>query len=366
MATTSYGTNHPLAVKLWSKLLYHEAIKKTYAGRFMGTSDSSLIQLKNDLKKSAGDRIRVGLRMALAGDGIQGDSTLEGNEEALVTYSDSVFVDQLRHAVRSSGKMSEQRVLFDIRTEARNGLSDWWAERIDASFFNQIAGATAVSDTRYTGNQATIAPTASTSIMIAAGAIGGLEVSLSATTTQMLKFVDLDRAVTQAKTMTPMIRPLKVDGEDKYVAFLHPNQVLHLRRDASTAGNFIDLAKAQLQGGRIKDNPLYTGALGEYNNIVLHEAFRIPTASGAALGTDAAGHVSTVSDFRRAVLCGAQAAIMAIGQDGEPNKMRWAEEEFDYENQFGVSAGMIFGIKKAVFNSQDFGTIVISSYAPVA
>ena len=29
----------------------------------------------------------------------------------------------------------------------------------------------------------------------------------------------------------------------------------------------------------------------------------------------------------------------------------------------GVSGGMIFGVKKAVFNSADFGTIVLSSYA---
>jgi hypothetical protein len=34
------------------------------------------------------------------------------------------------------------------------GLQDWWADRLDTSFFNQIGGNTAQSDTRYTGNQA--------------------------------------------------------------------------------------------------------------------------------------------------------------------------------------------------------------------
>ena len=34
------------------------------------------------------------------------------------------------------------------------------------------------------------------------------------------------------------------------------------------------------------------------------------------------------------------------------------------ENQLGVSAGLIFGLKKMVFNSKDFATIVVSSYAP--
>ena len=29
MATTEYGVNHPLAVKLWSKKLFHEVMKET-------------------------------------------------------------------------------------------------------------------------------------------------------------------------------------------------------------------------------------------------------------------------------------------------------------------------------------------------
>lgn len=33
------------------------------------------------------------------------------------------------------------------------------------------------------------------------------------------------------------------------------------------------------------------------------------------------------------------------------------------ENELGVSAGLIFGMKKAVFNSADFATVVLSSYA---
>lgn len=32
-------------------------------------------------------------------------------------------------------------------------------------------------------------------------------------------------------------------------------------------------------------------------------------------------------------------------------------------NKLGVSAGMIFGLKKAVFNSVDYATIGISTYA---
>lgn len=97
----------------------------------MGKTTSSLVYIKDETSKSAGDRVTCGLRMQLSGDGIQGDATLEGNEEALATYSDNIFIDQLRHAVRSGGKMSEQRVPFDVRAEAMDGLADWWSDRID-------------------------------------------------------------------------------------------------------------------------------------------------------------------------------------------------------------------------------------------
>jgi len=36
---------------------------------------------------------------------------------------------------------------------------------------------------------------------------------------------------------------------------------------------------------------------------------------------------------------------------------------FDYDRQFGVSVQTIIGAKKMQFNSKDFGTIVMSTYA---
>ena len=119
MADTSYGVNNPLAVKIWSRKLLHEALRQTWFSKFIGSGSDALCYMKNDLEKGPGDRIRVGLRMLLTGAGIQGDNTLEGEEEALVTYTDDLLIDQLRHAVRSAGKMSEQRVPFSVREEAR-------------------------------------------------------------------------------------------------------------------------------------------------------------------------------------------------------------------------------------------------------
>jgi len=360
MAATSYGVNHPLAVKLWSRKLFHEMIGQSYVGKFIGTSDTSLIQMKTETKKGPGDKITFGLRNLLQGDGVEGDDGLEGNEEALVTYNDAVTINQLRHAVRSAGRMSEQRVPFSVREEARDGLQDWWIERIETSMANQLTGNTGETRTKYTGMQATIAPT-----RMLIGSVAGenaLEASLSATTTNAIKLKDLDNAVAIAKVRNaagnPRIRPVVVGGKKMYVCFLHPFQILQLRKDASTAGNFYDLNKAMLQGGKISDNPIVSGASFIYNNVIVHEWDYLPTVPDAlAPGGDG-------TSYRRGVFCGAQAAVCAYGQDNKPNKMSWDEELFDYGNQLGVAAGCIMGFKKTVFNSVDFGTIVLSGYAP--
>lgn len=348
MANTSYGLNHPLAVKLWAKKLFHEALKTTWAYKFMGTDQNAVIQVKEDLRKDAGDRIRVGLRMLLAGDGVQGDGTLEGNEEALTTYFDDLFIDQLRHAVRSEGKMSEQRVPFSVREESRMGLQDWWAERIDASFMNQLSGNHTQSDTRYTGNQAVITADASHLVF---PTDHSTETSLTVGDTFTTNLID--KCVTTAKTLSPQIRPVRISGGDYFVMFLHPYQVYDLRQTAATAGSWADIQKAAMQGGQITNSPIFTGALGMWNSVILHESTRCPE------GVSASGAIAT----KRAVFAGAQASCMAFGRNSGPERMSWVEEKFDYGNQLGVSAGMIYGLKKSRFNSLDFATIAVPTAA---
>ncbi len=347
MASTSYGVNDPLAVKLYSKRLIREALKSTFIGKFTGKEDTSLIQVKDETSKGAGDKITFGLRMQLTGDGVAGDGTLEGNEEALVTYADSITINQLRHAVRSAGKMSEQRVPFSVREEAMSGLRDWWAGRLDTWFANQITGYTPQVDTRYTGLVSPIAPT--TAQLLIQGQT--VESSISSGDTFTLGLID--RAVTLAKTLTPVIRPVMVSGKPMFVAFLHPYQVRSMRTSTST-GQWLDIQKAAMTGGDVDDNPIFSGALGVYNNVILHEWTRLPAAveSGAAK-----------ANTRRAVMCGAQAAVMATGQGNGTDNPNWYEQLFDYGNQLGVAGGMIAALKKTVFNSADFGTIVMSSYA---
>lgn len=349
MATTHYGVNDAEAVKLWSRRLAREVLKQTFIQRFIGEDDNSVIQIKTDTNKGAGDRIRTILRMQLSGDGVQGDSTLEGNEESLTTYTDDLIINQLRHAVRSAGKMSEQRIPFSVRQEAMNGLKDWWADRWDTWFFNQVCGNNAQTDTRYTGNNATAAPDSSHHVWI-----NGTD-DQSLTSGHVFDLSILDAARETAITASPQIRPIKIMGGDYYVAFLHPYQVYDMRT-STTTGQWLDIQKAAMQGGEITKNPIFTGALGMYNGIVLHESTRV------TLGVNSST-AAAVANTRRAVLCGAQACTAGFGQGHSFGNHDWYEELFDFGNQLGVKAGCIGGLKKSRYNSADFATVVMSSYA---
>ena len=355
MATTAYPLNHPLAVKLWSKMLYHEALKSTPVGQFIGTDSDSVVMSKDDFKKSAGDRLRVGLRMQLTGAGVSGDSTLEGQEESLTTYSDDLFIDQLRHAVRSDGKMSEQRVPFSVREEAMSGLRDWWADRMDTAFFNHIAGNTGVTDLKYSGSNLTVAPstTSGNTRIIYGPDDETTENSLSAASaSNNFQLTLIDEAMTLAQTATPVLRPAKLpDGRRRFVMFLHPYQAYSLKTDATANRvTWYDANKAKVQGGELDNSIFGGGPLGEYNGVLLFVNTRVPLAT-------------SMTTVRRAIFCGAQAAAIGTGRDNAPERMAWFEERFDYGSQLGVSAGMIWGLKKTIFNGIDFGTIVVSTHA---
>jgi N4-gp56 family major capsid protein len=356
MAKTEFGVNDPLSNKLWSKTLLSEAVEESYIGRFIGKSKDSLIYRQDELSKNAGDRIRIGLRMRLDGDGVQGDAPVEGYEEDLTRYYDDLLINQLRHGTRSAGQMSEQRVPYDMRAEGKDALKEWWTDRFDTAFFNQICGYTPQTDTKYTGNNAALSATSTHIIRVGNG---GDDASLSNAADNKFTLSVVDACVALAPTLhqlngEPMIRPIMLGGEKKYVMFLHDYQVRDMRT-STTTGQWLDIQKAATSGGERYKSDIFTGAIGEYNGVILHKATRV-TPGVANAGT-------TVANTRRAVFCGAQSATIAFGSRNGIDKMTWKEEYFDYENQLGIVAGAIFGLKKMQFNSKDFGTIIVPTYA---
>ena len=353
MATTDFGTNDAQTVTLWSTVTFREALKKTLFNKFLGKDKAAIIQRLTELDKNAGDTINYDLLMQMTGDGVKGDNRQKGNEEALQYYQDSLVIDQLRNA-HAFKRMSQQRTIHNMRTDAKTNLADWFAGKYDSYMFRYLCG-----DTTINHAQAGLAPDSDHYILAGdvakTGTIATDEASLG--TNDQISLAVLDYAKESAQTLTPPIKPAMVNGEEYYVVVLHPYSVTDLRLNVagSTYTTWQDIQ--QFANKRGLTNPIFTGALGVYNGMILFESTRIYTPR---------------SNVRRNLFLGAQAGTFAIGNAygaveqrrvGKGNLMSWYEDNDDYGNEQGIAVGQIFGMKKARFNSKDFGVIALSSYA---
>jgi len=354
MSMTEFALSDALAVQRWSTSLAYEAAKKSYFSKFIGTGKDSLIMVKDELHKGAAEKITFGLRMKLDHPGIEGDSVIEGHatgEEALTFHSDYVFIDQLRKSTKSKGKMSEQRVPYNLRKEGRDALSTWWAEEMDEEFMMYLAGARGINadfhqGTSWTG-RANNTLTAPDSAHIYYGGDATSKASLVAGDT--LDLGDIERLVALAETTDPMIQPFMVDGEKKFVMIMHTFQAYALRI-STTTNDWMDIRKATDRGAGAK---MYTNSLGEYADVIMHKHRNVIRFDDYGAGSDVAA--------ARSLFLGAQAGVIAYGQDSGKGRYNWNEEKDDRGNALAVTAGTIFGIKKTRFNSADFGVIAFDA-----
>lgn len=355
MATTSYPVNDAMAVKTWSRRVAWETLKSTAIAPLIGSDENSIIVRKDEMNRGPGDQVTCTLFTTPEGDGFSEGERVEGNAESLTNYTDSLVINELGHAVgvRSRNTIDQQRVPFDLRAQANRGLRDWWKDRMSESFFKQVCGYTAETITKRTGMQAPTAPTSGRVIRQ-----GGHANDQSITSADTFTLDLIDKAKEIAETADVPVRPIMMGGEEMYVIYIHPYQVTSLRTNTST-GQWQDLQKAAMMGGQVSDNPIWRGSLGMYNNVIIRKAFDV--TQGVNSSTSAA-----VTTVRRAVLLGASAAYVAFGQRHGEGRFRMNEELLDHKRELEVSAWSVWGLKKCVYNSQDYGVVTIPTYAVAA
>ncbi len=323
-ATTTITTN--MVQKAWAKDLMKEAAKEDFFAKFKGTTSGAIIQVKTELKKDKGDKITIPLVMQLTGNGISGDSTLEGNEEKLTFMDMAVTVNQIRNAVRLEGNMEEQKTALNLRSAAKDALKEWLVEKIQKDTFAALTGTPTTNRIVYGGS---------------ATSVGAL------TTTDTFTANLISVARRKALKASPKFKPVKVDGKEYFVMIIDSYQARDLKNDAK----WLDAQKFAANRG--SDNPIFTGMLGIYDGVVLHEHDDVVATLDGASGIRV-GH---------ALLLGCQAGIEGIAQETS-----WHEKGFDYDNQVGFSTGMIYGIAKSVFTpsggaAADFATIQVATAA---
>lgn len=353
----------------WSKDLMADVMRDVEnAMQFVGEEPNNIVQVSRELAKNKGDTETFGLVARLSGNGVDGDDELEGNEEAMLSYHEQVAIDQKRNAVRLKGKLDAQKVVYDQIKSARECLRMWMKEFLIRQMFLKLAGVTNATlvDTNavvvgtscawsntpdYIADADTAAGTGAR--YLCADASGAASLT-AGTDTMTLDLVT--SAATKAKLASPKIQPLSVDGEDIYVMFLHPLCARDIRKSS-------DWKTAQ-ENAKVRSdkNPVFRGALGYWSNVLLIENEFVPwldisvagnSFRGASTGTD------YTADCAANLLCGRQAVLMAECSNPEALVV----EQFDYKNKDGVACSFIGGLQKAMFNSKEFGVIVVDAAA---
>jgi N4-gp56 family major capsid protein len=375
MALTNFGLLTSEQKTVWSLDLWRQARNLSFIGKFLGKDANSMIQHVTELKKTEkGARAVITLLADLEGDGIAGDRTLEGNEEAIKAYDKVIRIDQLRHANRHEGRMADQKSIINFRENSRDVLAYWLSDRIDQLAFLTLGGIgyqyknSGIGTTRtgsdlinlefaadvaapsskriLTWDQPTktlALPAVKTNATIAGGAIGTGDYP-----TWNL-FVQL-----KAYAKDNYIRGIRESGgAETYHCFLSPQAMAKLKLDSDY---MLNLRHAQPRGDA---NPLFTGSTVKIDDIYFHEFRHVPNTrlspSGSKWGAGSA------VDGCRMLFCGAQA--LGFADIGNPE---WVEKGFDYENQQGIATGKIAGFLKPQFYTQysgntveDFGVIAV-------
>lgn len=358
MAQTNFGALTDAQKKVWSRDVWKMARNASFINQFSGKGNNSMVTRVTELTKtSKGDKAVIQLVADLEGDGVAGDNTLEGNEEAIQNFAQEIVVDQLRHANRTKGKMSDQRTVINFREQSKDVLAYWLADRIDQMAFLTLTGldytntnkggtrtGSALADLAFSQ---VVTPTSNRHFQwdgqnedLIAPDESVLDKTYDRPSYKML--VDL-----KAKAKEEYIRGVRSgNGIDEYYhVFMTPSGMANLKLDTDFIQN---VRNAGVRGSK---NQLFAG--GEtfmVDGMMIHEfrhVYRNPTWG-----------LNDTNGGEAILLCGAQA--LGLADLGAPE---WNEETFDYGNQQGIEVGKIFGLLKPQFHSiysgkaEDFGVI---------
>lgn len=329
MATGTSVWPSNLIQKAWAIDVMVEAMKHMSLNKFIGTDENSIIQKRTELQKEKGDRINFSILMNMSGGGVTGNNELKGNEQKLQFYDMDAIIDMQRQAFVKPGRLEDLKSKKNLLSLGKTALTTWWKNIMDEYCVRAVCG-----DTSMTYSQTATAPSSGRLTWAGdaanEGAIGAND---------WLGVYEISRVRTLASLVSPRFRGVSINGKDHFVLLMHDYQMFALKMDPL----YLSAVRDAMPRGEDK-NPLFTGMLGIYDKVALYEDEFIPTPS---------------SNVRRSVLLGAQALMMPFG--GGPYS---DEDHDDYGERHGVGISNIWGIKKTVFNSEDYATYVLSSYAP--
>ncbi|MEA2000164.1 MAG: DUF4043 family protein [Euryarchaeota archaeon] len=333
MAKTRFLSNDPLTRKRWAKDLFKYILPNVEFSELVGKGSDAIVELKIELGKGEGDQVTFGIRLPLAGQGVVGDRTVEGNEEKLRFRNFNMTIEELNHAVDTGGRMDQQRVPYDLMKEGKTGLQEWWIDILSDYVMNMLCGNSGFRIAGEVFAQAINEPDSDHQVIIN----NKSEATLTSADTIDLTYLDKLKQRAENPTGNAFkLRPLIKDGKKYFRVYLH-NFVFDMLRQNTNVGQWGDLLRAanKLQFDNVEI---------EYNGMLIAKTERLPEVQ---------------TNVYRTVLLGKQAGVWAWGGAGESKSstMAFVPYEKDAKRFVMIRGGGIFGCTKPRFDELDYGVI---------
>lgn len=346
MADTRAATG--LTPEQWDDQFFREYLTENRYANEMGTSETSIIQVKESLTKKKGDRVNFALVNKLTNDAVTGTATMEGNEEDMASRSFEVTIQKRRNAIRVA-EQEEQFSAISLREAGRAVLQDWAQKDTEMLITRALSS--------FNGTRYSLAAEATKDAWLVDNAdrvlFGALRSNNSAndhsasidnldTTNDKLNAAAVSKMKAIAETIAnPLIRPIRSTankGRRYYIMYAHPYAFNDLKADATItqAQREVQLTMENerlFEGGDLYWDGVIIKQIEQTNNNGTHEW---------DFGLDGAASARVVGAY----LCGAQAIGAAYAR-------RWKSttENFDYGDKYGVEISALYGISKMQFGS---------------
>jgi N4-gp56 family major capsid protein len=323
--------------QVWDSDFFTQYVRENRFKRYMGTDENSVIQIKEELTKKAGDKINIPLITKLSGAGVTGNTALEGAEEALGNYNHQITVATLRNGVAVTDN-EQQYTEIDLRNAAKTMLKKWAMEKMRDALITALGSKSGVaygSADEATKDAWLVANSDRVLFGTGVGSFTDHSADLLLTTSAMtLSKAIVSKAKAKAETASPIVHPVTVDeDEETYVMFAGSGAFRDLKTDLETAN------RDGMERG--KSNPLFRDGDLYWDGVVIRKVPEITTI-GTVGGTSA-----RIEPY---FLCGAQALAVAWAQ-----RTKSTTDVRDYGFVKGVGIHEMRGIEKLVFNGKDHG-----------
>lgn len=244
----------------YSKDITKSVTKKSKVEPFLARSENDKTAIISATRKGCdiGNLIGIKMQDALVESGATGNVSLDASSEELKEIQQFIKVDRWQHAVPSTGNVVTQRSADSFKNNAKTSLKDWGTMKFDKVFFSSMSAAC-------------------TNILACNHHTD--EVTTNIVKADVLTTADVEEAkrrallgVDGAGNKVPPLIPVKTvpnenagfyDEVKYFIMFVGTNSARNIKTDP----NWEAARKDAYERG--KSNPIFTGALGFWDGVLL-------------------------------------------------------------------------------------------------